>query len=300
MRQTFAPLEACIPRLKATVTARSWDYLWFHQFQWAIIYRNPQNCCILCSFSFSIPQDWAAYKTLLRVSTLFYIYGHLKDYFLWFCLLTLLLFCCQSRHFPINWLSSGYLTNCHRGYYILLFFFSASVTRLHNCIGPELVPADLDTRELNHNRSKFFIKSTLKQIISCISGEQALEFSLLSLQGKSAQYSKTPLVFSVVYLRCFAYVSVNSKDWIEFAAFCKTNAVSNGNSVVFTQVYNLPRLRRKIRQFTQEKAHWYLWTSTMLFVSLCRQTLSTVPEWVSSADCLNFLVTLWNLRLLIY
>ena len=92
------------------------------------------------------------------------------------------------------------------------FFFSASVTRLHNCIGPELVPADLDTRELNHNRSKFFIKSTLKQVISCISGEQALEFSLLSLQGKSAQYSKTPLVFSVVYLRCFAYVSVNSKD----------------------------------------------------------------------------------------
>jgi len=34
----------------------------------------------------------------------------------------------------------------------------------------------------------------------------------------------------------------------------------------------------------------------MLFVPLCRQALSIVPEWVSCVKCLNLLVALWNLR----
>ena len=182
MWQTFALLEACIPRLKATVTARSWHYLWFHQFQWALIYRNPQNCCTMCSFFFRFHEIRPRIKCCYA-SDLHSIYMNIWRIISCDLCFDISIVLLSLKAFS-NQLIKPLIFNQLSSRVLYFTFFSASVTRLHiNCIAPELVPADLDTRELNHNRSTFFIKWTLQEVISCIWGEQALEFSLLSCKA---------------------------------------------------------------------------------------------------------------------
>ena len=120
--------------------------------------------------------------------------------FLVICPLTCLLFFCHSRHFPINWLSPGYLTNCHRGYYILLFFLLPSQD-FKTVLDPSSSRQTWTLDSWIITDRNFLSREHLKKL-SAVSKVNKLS----NLQSQSAQYSKAPLVsasFTYVVLLMF-------------------------------------------------------------------------------------------------
>jgi len=134
--------------------------------------NSPQSTKLLYNmlmYFFSSTRLSCVQNLVTRQHFLLCIYMNILRSFLVICLLTFLLFPLSIKAFS-NQLIKSWIFNqlSPRVLYFAFFFLSASVTRLHNCIGPELVPVDLDTRELNHNRLKFFIKRILTQLILAV------------------------------------------------------------------------------------------------------------------------------------
>lgn len=134
--------------------------------------NSPQSTKLLynmLTYFFSSPRLSCVQNLATRQHFLLSKNMNILRSFLVICLLTFLLFPLSIKAFS-NQLIKSWIFNqlSPRVLYFVFFYLPASVTRLHNCIGPELVPADLHTREFNHNRLKFFIKEILTQLILAV------------------------------------------------------------------------------------------------------------------------------------